>query len=267
MRHLLLSVLVLLSIAGCTKNERSPDAATMRSPMFNAAQMMASPNRYLALQHTIMVDVAEQKIVELYEAGQAACRDAVSEACVVLESQLTTGRQPFASLKFRAKAGGIQKLMATFGTQGAIRSETTNAEDLTAPVEDTARKVAMMTEYRSKLELLLGRANSDVDALIKINRELAHVQSEFEAIKSQQAHLLQRVDTEILSVSITSVESLTFWAPVSASLAEFGSNLSRGIASAVTGLAYLIPWSVLLLLFGWVSARLWRRQQRARTRA
>jgi len=263
MRLLLLVALFLLSTVGCTKGGERSNVAVARDASTAAAQMLRTPNRYLAVQHTISVDVAEQQIAVLYEAGLAACRDAASEACVALESHITTGRQPSATLKFRAKATGIRKLMDIFGARGSITNQTTIAEDLTAPVEDTARRVAMLTEYRSKLESLLGRASGDVDALIKVNRELAQVQSEFEAMKGQQASLVQRVETEILSVSIVSIEGQTFWAPISASLAEFLSNLSRGISSAVTGVAYLIPWSVLLLVFGWVGLKMWRRQRRA----
>lgn len=235
--------------------------------MPHKAMMFSPPNRNLAVQHTIRVDVAEKQVAVLHDAGLAACRDAASDACVTLESNITTGREPSATLKFRAKTGGIKKLLGVFGGQGSITNQTTIAEDLTAPVEDSARKVAMLTEYRSKLELLLGRASGDVDALIKVNRELAQVQSEFEAMKDQQASLVLRVDTETLTVSIVSVESQTFWAPISASLAEFRSNLSRGISSAVTGFAYMVPWSVLLLLFGWIGWRMWRRLRRASARS
>ncbi|GAA0769242.1 DUF4349 domain-containing protein [Ideonella azotifigens] len=267
MRHPFLVALLLICLTGCSRNNESSQVASRMSFERSGTSAKAAPNRHLAVQHAITVDVTEPQIASVYEAGQAACREATSEACVVLESELTAGRRPFASLKFRARPAGIQKLMATFGAQGAVTSQTSSAEDLTAPVEDTARKVAMLTEYRAKLEALLSRPSADVDALIKLTKELAQVQSDFEAIKAQQANLMQRIDTEILNVSISATENRAFLAPVNTALADFTSNLSQGISGAITGVAYLVPWSLLLALFGWIGTKLWRRQRRAKARA
>ena len=117
--------------------------------------------------------------------------------------------------------------------------------------------------YRSKLEGLLGRASTDVDALIKVNRELAQVQSELESMTGTQSNLMRRVDTEILVVSIASLDSQSSWKLVTSAFSEFGANLARGVSSAITGIAYLAPWTLMLVLLAWAGRKLWRRQGRA----
>jgi hypothetical protein len=258
MTRIAVVLFVLVALAGCAKNDEFPGGLAKQA----RAPSATSPARTLAYQHTVGLDVDESKVAAVFEAGQAACRAAVAEACVVLESRLAAGRYASASLKFRASPGGIQKLIAALALQGEIASQSTTAEDLAGPIEDAARKLAMLNDYRAKLESLLARANSDVDALIKLNRELAQVQGELEALTGTHAHLVQRVQTEVLDVAITSTQHQSFWAPIGASASDFGKNLSQGTAIAITGIAYLTPWGVALLALTWVGRALWRRRKR-----
>ena len=255
MRKFLLVLILLTAVAGCSRKEESGSFAEVSS-----APASANAKRYLAYQHAIHVDTEEHKIAAVYEAAQAACREAASDLCTVLESRISTGRSASASLKFRAKPDGIRKLIAVLGNQAEVIDQSTTAEDLASPIEDTAKKLKMLNDYRAKLESMLGRANNDVDALIKINRELAQVQSEIEAETGAHAHLMQRVETEILDVSIGSVQNRSFWRPIALSAADFGTNLSSGVSIAITGTAYLIPWVFLLGLVVWGGRRLWRRR-------
>jgi len=262
MRRLFAAVLLLIAIQGCTKKD---DAANLVPPGSGAAPVAAdalAQRRYLAIQNSISVEVDERKVASLYEAGQQACRDASVDECLVLESRISTGPLTTASLKFRAKPSGIRKLLAAFSANGTIKSQATTAEDLSAPIADTAKKLAMLGDYRSKLEGLLARASTDVDALIKVNRELAQVQSELESTTGTQSNLMRRVDTEILVVSIASLDGQSSWKLVTSAFSEFGANLARGTSSAITGLAYLVPWSLALVLFAWAGRKLWRMQRR-----
>ncbi|WP_088966757.1 DUF4349 domain-containing protein [Vogesella sp. LIG4] len=165
-----------------------------------------------------------------------------------------------------ARPPGIRSIVAALGKQATVTNQSTSAEDLAQPIADAGKKLAMLRDYRARLEALRERAGSDVDALIKVNRELAQVQSELESSAGEQAYLLQRVQTELLTVSIGSQEHQAFWKPVSQALAEFGDNLSRGIATAITATAFLLPWGVLLLALLWLGRKLrlrprwpWRR--------
>lgn len=264
------SLLLAVALAGCgNKGEGQVKALAMKEmkPLEAALRQEAtaqavSPNRYLAYEHSLTIDVPAQQVPTVFEAAQAACREAVADVCAVLHSNVTTGRHAGASLKFRAKPAGIRKLIATLGKQGEIVSQSTSAEDLAGPIADTDKQLAMLNDYRTKLEALRGRAASDVDALIKVNRELAQVQSQLEAATGSRAHLMQRVDTEILNVSIISYQNLSFWRPISLAAGDFGGNLAQGISSTITGIAFLIPWVLLLSLAVWVGRVLWRWRKR-----
>ena len=271
MKLKLLAVLLLVILVGCGKKEQSAPAFTPPAEakaVIQEVQIAGEVNRhYLAYEHFIEIDTEENKVAAIYEAAQATCRTAASERCTVLFSRIYTGRAASASLKFRAKAGGIRLLTAALSQQAEVTSQSTSTEDLAGPIEDGAKKLAMLNDYRSKLEALRGRASADVDALIKVNRELAQVQSELEAKAGEQAHLLQRVDTEILNVSIASRHNQSFWHPISTAFENFGGNLAQAASTAITGIAFLIPLGLFLLVFVWAGRKLWRRWKRVDIKA
>lgn len=256
MRRPLMALLMCVTIAGCARQDESTVSAA--APAADGAA-----GRYLAYEHTVELDVEEKRIASVHEAAAKACKEAVAEQCVMLESHLNTGREISASLKFRAKPAGIRKIMAVLNTHGEVISQSVTAEDLAAPISDSARKLAMLNDYRSKLEALRGNASQNIDALIKVNQELAQVQSDIESLSGERAHLVQRVETEILNVALSTTNSRSFWRPIGDALGDFGFNLSQGISSAIQGAAYVIPWSMTVLVFWWGGRKLWSRRKRA----
>jgi hypothetical protein len=257
-RHAIL-LLILLSALGCQQKNAlmAPSAAAAPGP-----EAPASANRYLAYEHSVGVEAPEDRIAPLFEATQAACRAATAESCAILEARISTGEYASAQLRFRATAKGVQNLIEVLSAGGEVASRSTTAEDLAGPIEDNAKKLAMLTDYREKLEALRTRSNADVDSLIKLTRELAQVQSEIESLTGSQAQLVQRVETEILNVSISSHHSRSFWRPIADSASEFSGNLSEAIATFITGIAYLLPW-ILLVVAGFWGWRKWRTRRRA----
>ena len=262
-RCILVSLVALLAIAGCAKQaahmEAASGAARPEAPPSPASA--ASVNRYLAYEHTLTIDAPQEKILPLFDAAQATCREATAESCAILQAQITSGEYASAQLKFRATAKGVLKLIEVLSAQGEVASRSTSAEDLAGPIEDNAKKLAMLNDYRGKLEALRGRSNADVDALIKLTHELAQVQSDIESLSGAQAALVQRVETEILTVSITSFRSRSFWSPIGDATSDFSGDLADAIASFITGVAYLLPWAVLVILAIWI----WRKVRRRRS--
>jgi hypothetical protein len=252
--------ILLALLAGCAKKDEAP----MRegAPVAAVAQSRAAnPPRLLAYEHFVNIDAAPNQVAAIHDAGVAACRAATAAGCTLLESRIDSEPEASASLKFRARPDVVPTLLAALGKQAGIAGHSTRVEDLSGPIADTARQLAMLEDYRNRLEALRSRAGNDVDALIKVNRELADVQSRFEAEDGKRAVLARRVDNEILNVSIRSDRHRPFWAPIRRSLAEFGSNLSQGISIAIAGVAYLLPWLVMIAILTWVVRRLWRRRR------
>ncbi|MEO6281001.1 DUF4349 domain-containing protein [Roseateles sp.] len=262
MTRLLITCLLLVALAGCSEKSEYGMAKNVAPAAATAAGAATdSARRTLAYKHSIRIDAQEDKVAAIHEVALAACRAASAEGCTVLESRISTGRFATASLQLRMQPSGIPKLIAALGKQADITDQSTQAEDLARPISDGEKKLAMLTTYRTELEALRKRSGNDVDALIKVTHELAEVQGELEAASGSQAHLLQRVETEILEVAIRSEQNRSFWRPISLAASDFGGSLSQGVATAITGVAYLLPWTFVIGLAVWITRKLWRRRK------
>ena len=225
------------------------------------------PNRYLAYEHSMSISADDDKVVALFDAAQAACRAAVEESCVILEASIHRGDSAAASLRFRAKAEGVRILVAALSADGEVTNRSTSAEDLAGPIADNEKQLAMLTDYRTQLEALRGRPSNDLDALMRLTRELADVQSQIETRTGSQAFLMNRVQTELLSVSINSYHTQSFWSPIGDSARSFREILSESIAGLILAVAYLLPWAVVVSLLAWAVRAFQRRRKRRRAEA
>jgi hypothetical protein len=261
MRRARLAVALSLTalLQACSQGAHPERGAVPASPVTQEGVRQA-----LAYEHSLSVLTAEVDVVPASEAVQAACRNAAADLCVLLDSHLDTERSPSASLRLRARAAGIAKLEAALSGHGRVLDRSTSAEDLAAPIQDADKKLALLTDYRTRLEDLRKTAGTNIDSLIRVNHELSEVQGQIEELAGNRARLVQRVDTQILRVAIRSEGSASAWRPVVDAFASFGPNLAGGLGQAVTGVAYLLPWLLVLLPLIWALRWLWGVARRKR---
>lgn len=261
-KFLLTAVFLMLAMTGCSGGEHAGDAKLAESKLAPVSEK--TPVQFLAYEHKLQMLVDSDKLPAVYQEAQSICCQAQSDQCVITESHLNTGRDITAEISFRAKPEGVKKLKSFFALKGTVVSQSVTSEDLAFPITDSNQKLAVLSDYRAKLTSLRGNANIDVDALIKVNKELADVQGEIESLSGDRAHLLQRVETEILKVNIESTESKLFWKPVFNAFSNFGSRFSEGVSNVITGVAYLSPWGALILL-GWFIRKWWKNKKCAKS--
>ncbi len=254
MKFFLNLIVILFALIGYAKNDATSNAVDS-APSADGAKSVPST---LAYEHALSLQVEATVISGLYASIQTNCKTARAEHCVMLDSNLNTGDYPSATIKIRASASGIQNIIASLKTQGDIIQQSVKAEDLAGPIGDNEKRLTMLKGYRESLEALRLRANADIDNLIRINSELASVQAEIESITGQQFYLKQRIATELLTIDIRATHRAVFWRPIFESLAEFKTDFSESLASAIRFIAYALPWIFTLLLFFWLGRKLWR---------
>lgn len=277
MRRTWLTIAVLCAaMTGCARKDESGGhlAMALQAPMdaevaateaTDAAgkASAANPTLLLAYERTLSLDVPDERIADAYHALESACRSAVATQCVVLDAQLQADPEHEAHLRLRATPEGIRALTEQAGSLGHVVQQGATAEDLTGPITDQAKQLEMLTDYRARLEGLRGQAGHDIDALIRVNKELADVQQQIESLSGEKAQLLRRVHTETLTIAIESGQQRSFWRPVHRALRDFGENLAEALGGIITAVAVLLPWLVALavLFWGW---RTWRARRRGR---
>lgn len=266
MKNVLTLIGICLVMTACSRPSEDTSAASSGP---RQAIRSEDSGDLMAYEHQVNVVVEENRVVPLHKEAEAACLKAVAEKCMVLHSEINTEHMlsPTATtLRLRSTAAGVKAVRDSLVLKGKIVSQVTKAENLSKPIQDTAQKLAMLTDYRSKLEALRHTTGAPIDALIKINKELAQVQSDLETAAAEKAGLMQKVETELLELNITSSEQRSAWYPTKLALRSFGKNLADGFGLAISALAYLIPFGLVLGTLGWISRQLWCRLKTFRTR-
>jgi hypothetical protein len=146
---------------------------------------------------------------------------------------------------------------------GKVVEQSTKGEDLAEPIHDGERKRAMLTAYRDQLQTLAGQRALDPDALIKLNRALAEVQSEIVDAATSQAQLRRRVDTESLTVGIREHATASQASAIKRAVDDFGDDFLRGVAMLITFVASTISFAVA----GICGYLVWRRVRAGSRRA
>jgi hypothetical protein len=234
--------------------------------MATKGSVMAA-SRYLAVRHKLVVVAAGAEVTKSLEAVSAFCG---TIQCEVVSSNVvneTTDSAPSGSLSLRVRPGDVDKLIAYVGKQGKIAQHTTETEDKTTIVVDTDAKIKNLTEFRDTLRKMLARPGVSVADLVQIQEKLADAQAQLDSEQAQRKILAN--ETEKVAVEMdfraerTAVSGSAF-KPIGDAVRESASVLAESLASLITTVVAIIPWSIVVVPAGWFLVRVWRRARRKR---
>ncbi len=254
---------VFLSLSGCSVQHENAGPARSASETDHTK----ARGKNLAYKHSITIDTDEAGAKALYDKLLNACVSDTANSCTLLDTSFNSGRHVRAQIQLRVHPNGVKPLVMLAASGGPISGEATEVVDLSGPIVDSAKRIEMLQQYQKRLQALELKASQDVDALIKTSKELATVQAELEQAAGENQALLQRVQTDILTINISTDTRRGFWKPIGDSLSEFRVNLSNGVATAITAVAYVLPWMLTFLMIGWPLRWLWRRRKLRRDNA
>lgn len=255
-RILLTTIFFLL--AGCAESTDQAEP-TQRLMSFVDTENNRSSNTVntMARSHEITIDVAESVLDTGFQSVMSACTEL--EDCTLLNSSINSGEYPRADIRMRLLPESVPQLYETAASYGQVTRSQTSAEDLAKPIFDQEERLSMLRQYITDLKNLRTDAKNDVNALIRLASELAKTQSQLESAEGQRAHLQLRVDTEILSIYLVVDQQRSFWVPVGLAFTNFSGKLSEGVASAINGVAFILPWLFVLIPLLYLARWLWRR--------
>lgn len=260
LRFLIALLAVSVLMTGCISSE---DSSSAEYADIKIASQQKEKNKYLAYTHRISIDLPIKKVESRYNELVEWCVNDSEFKCTLLDSNLSTSKFVHATIRVRIVPEGVIPYIKKASDQGTTTDKSIEVEDLAEAIVDNQKRLEMLTDYREKLEALSEKSGGDIEALVKITSELAQVQSDLEYSTGKKEKLLQRVEMDVVSLSLYSRSQRSFWRPIGESISEFGGNLSEGISSVITVVAYLIPWTILLCIVVLVARRLWIRRKKS----
>jgi hypothetical protein len=259
-QRIFLLTLVAALLAGCSSKNEAPtrDVANFAEPRVDHKRAAG-----IAYTHEVDLEVPAGHTRQVFDAVQQACAAQPEHGCTLLEATIRAGATAGANVRMRVAPDGVNKVLRALDGRGKVVTQSTTGEDLAEPIQDGERKMAMLTAYRDKLQTLAGQRALDPDALIKLHRALAEVQSEIDTAATSQAQLRRRVDTELLAVAMHEPWAAGQAGGIKRAMEDFGGDFLHGVAMLITFVASTIPFAVA----GIIGYLVWRRARSTRRRA
>jgi hypothetical protein len=232
-----------------------------------------SPVLYLAYSYQVGLELPATAVADTVARHVANCQAAGPRLCQLIGSNVSgdpeSSMNGYVSLRaepnwLRTFRNGLEAEADAAG--GKILTETTNSEDLTRAIVDTEARLRAQTALRDRLQRLLESRPGRLSDLLEVERELARVQAEIDAVQSNLAVMRTRVSMSELNLSYQSaarpLRSDTF-RPLGEAFANFLGIVVMGFAAIVTIIAGLVPIAVVVVPIVWLILR-WRRRRGGR---
>lgn len=279
----LVAICVFGTLTGCNHRgyEEVAASGTMaaEAPMQLARMAAAAPpgspravrGATLAYEHNISVEMDKETLPTRLREIEAACNADRTSGCTVLDVSLQSQQSlPSGNIRMRLAPGGVESLIALASKDAEVTGRNTRAEDLAEPVADTERQLALMTLHRDRLTEFMKNKDIKIDQLITVSKELATVQAQIDSLGTQRANLRRRIDTDLLTISL-SLPSRAYVSdptPVMDAIRYFGNDFRQAVGMVIRFLAVLLPWLVILLpglfllrlFWRWIGRKLTRRE-------
>jgi hypothetical protein len=232
-----------------------------------------APVLYLAYSYAMGLEIPSQRLATVMDQHIQACTAAGPRLCQLIGSNKSGDPESYMEgyVSIRGEPQWLRTFMGGISAQveaadGRVISQTTNTEDLTRQIVDTEARLRAQTALRDRLQELLRSRPGRLADLLEVERELARVQGEIDAVQSNLAVMRTRVAMSELNISYRStprsVASDTFL-PLRDALANFLGIVVGGFAVIITLIAGLIPIAVVVIPIVWLILR-WRKRRGGR---
>jgi hypothetical protein len=250
------------------------DASAPTTPSQGPSQPAGpTPVLYLAYSYALGLEIPSERLAGVMDRHVQACQAAGPRLCQLIGSNRTGDPQSFMEgyVSLRGEPAWLNTFKAGMAADadaagGRIVQQSTNSEDLTRQLVDTEARLRAQTALRDRLQQLLRSRPGRLADLLEVERELARVQGEIDAVQSALAVMRTRVAMSELTLTYRSaprpVGSDTL-EPLRQAFANFLGIIVGGFAAIITLIAVLIPFAIVLVPLGWLLLR-WRKNRGGR---
>lgn len=204
--------------------------------------------------HLSSADVESVQQKHLAECGRLGCTvvstriDRSNEGRITARSSIRIAPDAFAA---------FAAILAAPPAKIVTHSETT--DDRTIAVLDVEKRLEVKSALRDRLAAMLREPGTkSAGDLATIEKELAQVQGDIEAIAAQRDYLRTLTETvrvDIDYVGLAAQAGGFDLSPITGAIDGIGETLVRSVAALISFLAATIPWIPLLALVAWATRR------------
>lgn len=232
-----------------------------------------TPVLYLAYSYALGLEIPSQRLSGVMDRHVQACQAAGPRLCQLIGSNRSGDPDSYMEgyVSIRGEPNWLNNFKAGMAQQadeagGRVVSENVTSEDLTRQIVDTEARLRAQTALRDRLQQLLRSRPGRLADLLEVERELARVQGEIDAVQSALAVMRTRVAMSELTLTYRSsprAAGSDTLEPLRQAFANFLGIIVAGFAAIITIMAALIPFAIVLIPLGWFLLR-WRKNRGGR---
>ena len=228
---------------------------------FDQAALLKSnkeKSKYLAYVHHLSVEFEKAKLASAHRAVISACEKDIKYECTILSDDYSSGEYSSGRIQLRVKPEGVPFFSNLASQEGDVATQSKQAEDLSLSILDTAKRIEQLERFEKKLIALESRADADIDSLLKVASQLSETQTQLEYLQGSKATLLQRVQTDILNINLKLKYETSFFNSIGDAFGDFGEEFTYAIEGLIGSIAYIIPWTIFLMLMFFIVRAIFR---------
>ncbi len=259
-RPLVLTLICLVCTTACNRNSNLAERPALMASQVEHLQVAQGST--LSREHSVSIEVSESDLRSGFQSLIDRCTADAANHCAILQSDVSSGQYTAGLIKLRIDPNAVEDLIGFATRLGKLEHRSTQVEDLADAIQDTQSRIEMLTAYRKQLLELQTKAGTNIDAAIKVASELSTVQTSLEKANGQAAYQAKRTTTDIVTIHLSVTAQKAFWRPIRVAARDFFGNLSEGISQAITAVAYILPWLLVVIPGLYLLRFLWRRRGR-----
>lgn len=249
--------------------EAAAPAGAESAPPASAQSIPGGPQ--IAYSYDYGVEVPADRAAALMHRHETACTQAGPSVCQVLSSRSRRyGRDSVsAQLELRAAPVWLETFRNTLETDaeaagGRLAMASTDSEDLTRSLTDTAARLRALTTLRDRLQTLLATRSAPLEQLLATERELARVQGELDATQSALTAMRTRVAMSHVNLRYEGARQFApdnVFTPVGRALTGSLAAFMGTLGAIIYAFATLLPLLLILVPLGWLG---WKHRRKVR---
>jgi hypothetical protein len=219
----------------------------------------SASERRLAITHRLTIRVPSVEAEAIQQKHMAEC---AKLGCTILSTSIDRSNEGRinARASVRIKPDSYEAFAAVLAAPPAqITMRSQSAEDLAMPIVDAERRLAAKTALRERLTAMLhDQTVKTAGDLITIEKELAQVQTDIEAVTAQRDNLRTRTDMVRIEISYVGVAGQIAGAdlsPIYQAVSQISQTVINSVAALISTLVAIVPWLPAIALIWWAAGR------------
>jgi hypothetical protein len=161
------------------------------------------------------------------------------------------GRRRHGALTVRVPAGSFEKALGELRHLGKVQSEHLGVQDISKAYTDLESRLMVKRDAAGRIREILRNRTAKLSDVLEAEKQLTELVEQIEVMEGERRFYDQQIALSTIKAELHEPESITrpsALEPLREALRDSLYNLSSSLAAFVTGILYVAPWALLIIV-------------------